>query len=263
MNDDFDDSDLAAGVRRCWGDDRAPADLRYRVATRLAAGRAAARFGQHLRRASAAAAVLAVAGLAGVMAGHRSAGPADMASTTVSTTVLPASLEAELVQTHDQCARGADHQGLPVPQANGYAIAASLRSRLDRPVLVSRPADAGWRFAGASVCPVGRVDSAHLVFRRRDGDTLSIFSLPRSSAPAAADGQQFQAVVRSGSVGHPIVGFVNHGAVYCLVGSGCAADVSVARLADIRRQLQQQVVVADAPTPPVPADGQLIYGTGR
>ena len=38
------------------------------------------------------------------------------------------SLEADLVQTHDLCARGGDHQHLPVPRTNGYAIAATLRS---------------------------------------------------------------------------------------------------------------------------------------
>ncbi len=175
--------------------------------------------------------------------------------TAASAAVLTAAMRDDLVQTHDHCAGRADHQHLPVPRTNGYAIAASLRSQLDRPVLVSRPADPAWRFAGASVCPVGSVRSAHLVFRRRDGDALSLFSLPRSAAATAADGAQFQGETDH----HPIVGFVKHRAVYCLVGSGCAADVSVARLDDMRRQLESQVVVADATPTLSPVGGELIH----
>ena len=261
MEDNRSEDPLAAAVRRCWGGECAPDGLRQRMADRIAADRAARRrwsLGRYATAglAAAAAAVVAVLVGGGLLRLDRS--PAR--PTAGAASVLPAALQLDLVQTHDQCSRaGADHQHLPVPRSNGYAIAASLRSRLDRPVLVARPADAGWQFAGASVCPVGNVRSAHLVFRRTDGDALSLFSLPRSAAPTAADGQQFQGVADR----HPIVGFVKHGAVYCLVGSGCANDVSVGRLSDIRRQLEQQVVVADA-TPPTALPGdQLIYGTGR
>ena len=247
-----DEERLAAAVCRCWADQRCPDALRRRVAGQVAAdGARRRRWWVRPIGLSAAAAVAGLLG-GGLWRLERPASPA-------AAMVLPAALETELVQTHDHCSRaGLDHQHLPVPRSNGYAIAASLRSRLDRPVMVSRPRDPAWQFAGASVCPVGTVRSAHLVFRRSDGDALSLFSLPRSAAPAAADGQQFQAE----SDHHPIVGFVKHGAVYCLVGSGCASDVSVARLTDIRRQLERQVVVADA-APVAPASGELMYGTGR
>ena len=255
MRDERSDGDeLASAVRRCWGDERAPADLRQRVAAQIAAGRADVgrptwRIGRFTGWAAIAAAAAVWVGGGVSHFGHR--------TTPAAPAVLAVGLQDDLVQTHDHCLRSADHQQLPVPRSNGYAIAANLRSQLDRPVMVSHPADAGWRFAGASVCPVGSVRSAHLVFRRTDGDALSLFSLPRSAAPAAADGQQFQ----GSADGHPIVGFVRHKAVYCLVGSGCATDVSVTRLADIRRQLEQQVVVADATTPDLPPGGEMLYGT--
>ena len=259
MEDNRREDPLAAAVCRCWAGERAPDALRQSVADLIAGDRAARRrwaFGRYGSIGlAAAAAVAVVVGGRLMRLGAPTAGP-----TVAAASVLPVGLQSDLVQTHDHCSRGpADHQHLPVPRSNGYAIAASLRSQLDRPVLVGRPADAGWQFAGASVCPVGNVRSAHLVFRRSDGDALSLFSLPRSAAPTAADGQQFQVETDR----HPIVGFVKHRAVYCLVGSGCAADVSVARLADIRRQLEQQVVVADAnPSTAVPG-GELMYGTGR
>ncbi len=243
----MDDNELGSAIRRCWGGERAPADLRQRAADLIAAERSrrsAWRPGSWGLATAAAVAALIGGGLL-----WPARPPAAMAA------VIPVALEADLVQTHDQCSRGGDHQHLPAARSNGYAIAADLRSELDRPVLVGRPADPGWRFAGASVCPVGHVRSAHLVFRRADGDSLSLFSLPRSAAPAAVDGQQFQAEANH----HPIVGFVSHGAVYCLVGSGCATDVSVARLADVRRHLRSQVVVADAATPVVPVDGELMH----
>ncbi len=253
MHDDdfdaeFEDAGLRTAVGRCWAGERAPAALRDRVAAQVAGARhrrpTIARF-RPLGLAAAAAAAVVVGGRL-------------FQATTLpaaSAAVIPVSLEDDLVQTHDHCAGRGDHQHLPVPRTNGYAIAASLRSRLDRPVLVSRPADPAWHFAGASICPVGTVRSAHLVFRRSDGDALSLFSLPRSSAPLAADGTQFQ-----GEAGHhPIVGFVKHGAVYCLVGSGCAADVSVGQLAAVRQQLESQVVVADATPAALPPGGDLIH----
>jgi hypothetical protein len=246
---------LASAVCRCWSHERCPAELRRRLTDRITAGRARSRHRWFIGPAglSAAAAVALLAGGGLFWSGR----PAPSAA--VAATILPVSLESDLIQTHDHCSRGkTNHQNLPVPRSNGYAIAASLRSRLDRPVMVSHPSDPAWQFAGASVCSVGNVKSAHLVFRRSDGDSLSLFSLPRSAAPTAVDGQQFQGESNQ----HPIVGFVKHGAVYCLVGSGCPADVSVARLADIRQQLERQVVVADA-TPVAPVDGELIYGTGR
>jgi hypothetical protein len=259
MDDERHDDPLAAAVCSCWADERAPDALRQRVAELIAGDRATrgrwgvARYGSF---GLAAAAVVAVVVGGALLRLERPPAGASVAAASV----LPVVLQSELVRTHDHCSRGpADHQHLPVPRSNGYAIAASLRSQLDRPVLVGRPADAGWQFAGASVCAVGDVRSAHLMFRRTDGDALSLFSLPRSAAPTAADGQQFQVE----SDRHPIVGFVKHRAVYCLVGSGCAADVSVVRLADIRRQLEQQVVVADASPPTAVPGDELMYGTGR
>jgi hypothetical protein len=258
--DNFRDDELAAAVRRCWGEQCCPADLRDRLAAMKAGGPAPRTFQWRGRVArtlewtmAAAAAVAVVAGLGHLLhvGGPTAIGPP--------AAVVPVSLEAELVQTHDHCGRGADHQRLPVPRTNGYAIAASFRSQLDRPVLVSRRADDGWRFAGASVCPVGDVRSAHLLFRRDDGDTLSIFSLPRSVAPAAVDGQQFQ-----GEVGHHLIlGFVRRRAVYCLVANGCPHDVSAEKLADLRRQLERQVVVADGPNPVVPPGGELMHEAGE
>ena len=248
--DEFDPG-LADAVRRCWAGERSGDDLRRRVAAQVAADRRR-RPVRWLAWGSAAAAVLAMAFGLGLLT-RPAKGPA-VAS------VLSPVTEAALVRTHDQCSRGADHQHLPVPRDNGYAIAAALRSRLDRPVLVSRPADDGWRFGGASVCPVGAVRAAHLVFHRADGDALSVFSLPRSAAPGAADGEQFRAEVG----GHAIVGFVRHGAVYCLVGSGCAADTSVEKLADVRDRMERQTLVADAgPAAGPAADRELIHVAGH
>ena len=253
-----DDEQLGDVVRHCWAAERCPDALRARVAEQLAAGRASRAIARRSvwRRAAwpaAAAVVVAVAFGLGLLKGTRFTPIVAVVSAP-----LPASLETQLIQTHDQCSRGADHQRLPVPRSNGYAIAASLRSRLDRPVLVSQPDDRQWRFAGASVCPVGDVRSAHMVFRRADGDTLSVFSLPRSVAPAASDGQQF----RIEGNGHAVVGFVRHGAVYCLVGSGCPGDVSVAKLDALSRQMQRQVVVGDAATAAAQT-GELIHRADR
>ena len=239
---------LATAARQCWAGERAPDALRQQVAEQLARHRRNVAWWRRANGRAVAAAAAVVVGAFGLGLLHRSAGPTEAVP-------LPVAVEADLVSTHDRCSRAADHQHLPVARGNGYAIAASLRSQLARPVLVSRPTDDQWQFAGASVCAVGGVRAAHLVYRRPDGDTLSVFSLPRSSAPMAADGTEFQAQAD----GHPIAGFVRHRAVYCLVASGCADDVSLPRLADVCREMERHSVVADEPATRLPPGRELIH----
>jgi hypothetical protein len=250
--DEFRDPALKEAVCRCWGCDCASEHLRKRVAAMLAQEDAASgdETLQHRRSnrmnlrvswilwplAAAAAVLVSVSLFDRFRPSHSSP------------LVAPelASLETDLIRTHDHCSKEANHQGLPVPKNDDVAIADLLRERLKQPVLVYRPKDTAWKFRGASVCPVGSTSSGHLVFVKGD-DALSIFSLPKALWPDGKEGSEFSATVQ----GHSIVGFVKDGALFCVVGSGPVGSMSVDELQQMSQRMK-----------PVVAEGPAVEPTG-
>jgi hypothetical protein len=245
-NEEFRDPALKDAVRRCWACDCASEHLRKRVAAMLVEEKSAGssrgpmridRFRSWVLWPLAAAALLVIS--VGVL-NHYGALPGHplLASS------LPASLETDLIRTHDHCCKMENHEGLPVPKTDDVAIANLMREKLNQPVLMFRPTDADWKFKGASICRVGKVESGHLVFAKTDS-ALSIFSLPKTLIPEAKEGSQFAATVD----GHSIVGFVKNGALFFAVGSGSADVVGVDELEKMAQQMKPAVAFAPSNPP--------------
>jgi hypothetical protein len=91
------------------------------------------------------------------------------------------------------------------------------------------------------MCPVGSTPAGHLVFVR-GSDALSIFSLPKSLVPTAAEGAEYAIHTDD----HCIVGFVKDGALFCLVSSGPVGDVSIDQLKQMEPQMQSAVARVNA-----------------
>ena len=158
---------------------------------------------------------------------------------------LPASLQADLVKSHEHCCHAADHHHLNASKDDDVAIAQAMRQRLSRAVLMARPADTGWYFRGAAICPVGDAPAGHLVFAKND-DVVSVFSLPMAAIPNATDGEQFQTTID----GHPIAAFTKDGGLFCLVSSGPLGSLTEKDLAQMRDRMEDRVTTASGSLTP-------------
>ena len=260
----FDDPALKAAVCRVWGAETAPAALRQRVeAMGIGAGTAPAADvtpAQARPRPSAwiwplryprplyalAAALMMVIGFTVAYRmdqppAWRSVSPASTASVNLSPsstlpTVMPASMAERLLAVHNRCAAEGEHNAF-----NGVARTdfATLRSRLEEelgfPVLVG-PIDSGadrWQFRGASVCSVGGIPAAHVVFTRK-GQAVSVFTLPRSTCPQARGGE----VCEDPDPVHPLTVLVRPEVVHCVVGSSANGSLSPQELRAICARLR-------------------------
>jgi hypothetical protein len=254
----FNDPALKAAVKRAWGADCCPAKLRQCVCSLVDDADQPMQMRPWLAWGAAIAAVLA---MAIILSAEYQSPPktavaiADSSSpNTPFADVLPASLQTELIKTHDRCAQKPSHQRLLVSMNNDAAMAAAMRSQLSRAVLVARPSQGNWTFKGAAVCQVASAPTGHLVFSSGDG-ALSIFSLPNSLDPKLKDG----AHVETTKDGHSIAAFAKDGALFCLVSSGTNNGMSVGQLAQMRDHMEGDVTtltVADLPTPAV---AELLY----
>jgi hypothetical protein len=245
----FDDPALKSAVKRAWGNEAAPAELRNRIEQALrqdaiqANGdggptaapdviRVAPSFWRRTLMLSLAAAVLAGLGLFAIQLNKRNA-PVPIASIPVAD--MPADLGAKLVGVHGYCRTVAvgDHHFLKsAPKGDFKAIARALESKLNHPVIAA-PVGNDWDFRGGTICPVGMTRSAHLVFARGDS-FVSIFSLPASAFSASSDAQRFDATLND----HPMAGFANDGALVCVVGSsGKETSLDLSQVKAIRDQL--------------------------
>jgi hypothetical protein len=125
--------------------------------------------------------------------------------------VFPVSLFKGMVATHTARASGAEAS----PDAvKSLADAAKLSQTTNRPVLVADLTKDGWTFDGAAVRAVGQFTAAQLFFTKGNA-AVSVFSLPASAVPNAADNSTYDTVFN----GAPIAGFVKNGGLFCIVGS--------------------------------------------
>jgi hypothetical protein len=230
--DQFDAPDLKTAVRRLYAAERAPEGLTRRVESILRSDQAAApitrmRINPAMFMQWAAAAVIVV-GLSGLIlrANYERAHP-------VGDKTLLA-----MVNTHDGCCReGNPHQRRDIPQNNFVLMGQSLAAKIKEPVLVAADLEGGWDFVGAALCPVNGHLSAHLVYRR-NGQWLSIFSLPASSCEK----------VRLGGFGgekindHMIAGFAQTGGVYCIVGSCPKKDLQLDEIEQLLKKHQGDLI---------------------
>lgn len=255
----FDDPALRSAVRRVWGGESAPPELRSRVESLLEQARAeeqqaadgVIRVAPSLWRSraglgmAAAAAVVLGVGIAAFQM-SRPRGMTVIAQATPA--ALPADLGERLVRRHDICVRNAPHDHhhfTTAPKDDFKAIARGMSGELKHPVVATAMGH-DWDFRGAAVCPVGQTKSAHLVYARGDA-FVSVFSLPASAVSNFPDHQDCDAAL----AGHPVAGFVESGAFYCVVGStGGKTPIDLQQVRAIRDQLRSDVVATrdtDAP----------------
>lgn len=213
MQGDFDDPVLKSAVKRAWGKETAPPQLRARVESALAreVAKSATRAKYDWRRSPlvglAAAAIILIA--AGFIFNFYENAPPGRVKT------LPNDLATEMVDAHDRALAQVSHHNLSgVPVSDLDKVRQTLKEKLGHPVLVASLGD-DWRFEGASITKIGEREGAQLVFTR-GSETVSIVSVSiagREYAPM--DGTDYQQTWN----GHPMAGVTRGGAVHCIIGS--------------------------------------------
>jgi hypothetical protein len=231
--DQFDAPELKSAVKRLYAAERAPAGLRQHIETILRAEPAAARPMRIDRwviwqRAVAALIVLGLSGLI-VRANYERRHP-------VGDETLLA-----MVRTHDFCCKPTNgHRWNSIPQNDFVLMGQNMASRIKEPVLATDIGN-GWTFVGAAMCWVGDKQSAHLVYKR-DGQWLSIFSIPASSCKKVRDGGFGGEQLND----HMIAGFARTGGVYCMVGSCPKKNLQLDEIRQLLKKHQADLV----PPPP-------------
>src|SRR5438045_1511070 len=177
--DQFDSPELKSAVKRLYAAERAPAGLRRRVESILQARESSPRLrisrADVLQWAMAAAILIGLTGLVFEASYERRHPVGDQ-------TLLA------MVKTHDSCCRENNpHRRPGIPQDNFALMGQVLASKIKEPVLAANLEASGWTFVGGANCPVGDHQSAHLVYRR-NGQWLSIFSIPASSCDKVREG---------------------------------------------------------------------------
>ena len=241
-NEQFDDPALKQAIRRAMSATEpsgAPPALRNRIEAMLRQEQALqdARL-SHWRRPMmsmlAAAAVLAIGlGVAYYLLGRDEKAPQFFADA--------------MVVAHDRCAGMTDHhllQGI-ASDADLATIRQALHSKVGHPVLVTELGD-GWKFAGAGVCEISNVPAAHMLFTRGD-ETVSIFSVSagafymNSDSSGSSEGKTYAQIDQN----HEISGFVQGGAIHCLVGYSKSGKLSLSEITKLRERIRNQVAMGE------------------
>lgn len=240
-NSTFDDPSFRSALRKQLGSEKAPASLRSRIVTALdqadANAASAATFSrpspspfrQQLRGLALAASVLIVIGI-GAFIVMRVTAPESRP-----VAVLPKPFAEAMAQRHDTCQTVPDHQLPGRGKDDLRLISKELRAELGFPALVTTLGD-GWTFDGARICKVGETSTAHLLFKR-DGQSLSIFSIPGRAVYATQDGAQYQMTVGE----HQIAGFVLGTTMYCVVGKSAKGDLTLTDMKKISDDLEKRM----------------------
>lgn len=269
----FDDPTLKAAICRVWGGECAPGILRDRIHA-IGIGSAGAPAADITPSASAAqrriggvlrhprvfyAMAACVTMLIGFSLAYRLDQPPAWrmpidSPTSVSLPLpglLPASVAQDIVDVHARCQEDPDHRSHQDIARDDFA---ALRQRLGRelgfPVLLA-PLDAGgapgnhrntdtnnidqrpWEFRGGAICPIDRRPAAHSVFVR-NGQAVSIFSLPRSACPDARGGEE----VEDPNPSRPLTVFVRPDGVHCVIGTSPDGSLSPEQLRVICQRLR-------------------------
>ena len=231
----FDDAALKAAVRRTWGEQRAPENLRRNLAAIALAARPAPPRIRFAPRPLAAAAVLVI-GIGAVVFQLYRLRPA--------TPQLPnhyqlsAALVSELTRRHDADA------DLSAANTDLSKLGQQLSQKLGMKVLSASPG-ADYHFAGASISEIGGQQVAHLLFQR-GSESLSIFSMPASQLPHTSPGSHYDA--SDGK--HMMAGFVQDGGFYCLAASGPNSVRCSGMISGAMQELSSQFPATQCSTQP-------------
>jgi hypothetical protein len=204
LPEEFNDPELKDAVKRAWGGQTAPAELREAVSDALA---------RPARRISAgwmAAAVLMAVGV-GAFVYQRATAMA----------AFPLAIAEPMTQTHDRCCKKNDHHFVPKQFTGQMALTGQwLSGQAHVPVLAVDVGD-GWNYCGAGPCHVGGLASGHLLFKRGTQE-LSIFSIPAVDFQLGGEDQRFAGDFN----GHVMAGFTRGGGLYCVIGRDTQGNMS-------------------------------------
>lgn len=270
-----DDPKLRAAIRRTWGAETAPADLRSRIESLITQQRELAQgpgdvihvapsfwrrpYVRVVGATAAAAVVVLGAALAFQMSRPGSTGEvassaassssvpsslpnlsANTASVTPASAALPADLSNQVVKSHDTCVRvhpDQHHFFKGAPKDNFKLIAERMAARVKYPV-VATTMGGDWNFKGASMCPVGGKSFPHMMYKSGDA-YLSVFSLPASAVPDCPKDYTADATVSD----HPVAAFAADGACYFVVAStGGKTPVDLEQVRALRDQVRGEVI---------------------
>jgi hypothetical protein len=256
MSEDFEsfnDPALRAAVRRAWADERAPAELRQRIAAlapRHAAGLSASRqtepFSLRLRSALYGLAAAAVFVLAVGIVFSELKGGARGPNRAPRAIALPSSSADALFASHDEWVKA---PGRRIPQGTTGDLteaAQELHKRLGFPILAADMP--GWKFEGAAVSKIGNTRSGQLFFDSSDKQFVSVFSLPASFIQGFAPGCDY--CQTNGK--HSMAGFATPSGFYCVVGSSNDGTLTLDNVRNLRDVLRPEM--GDKPvasTPPI------------
>ena len=256
MNPDrFEDPGLKTALKRIYGAERAPAELRERLMRSLAEASPLSPLSQStiftdrpiqpppIRqhfwsfpsfRAAAAVFLVALAGLTWFA---------------VNTSASPIQQDALLamIQTHDHCCGDEhqdDHQLPGVPTTDLALVGRTLGKELNQPVWVPDLSEEGWQLASAAICTVGAKKSSHLIYQKGQ-NKLSVFSMSGQgcSSKDGACGRELQS--------HVIAGLARGGSVHCVVGYCPEGKIKQEDVNKILRDHESELVVASATEPEI------------
>jgi len=250
----FNDPSLRTAVRRVWGDERAPRELRQQIAALCtSSGKRGSRansepFSMRIRStlyglAAAAVFILAV-GIA--FADWSGGGRRPLRAPRV--VALPGNMATNLFARHDADEKAKKHQFAGINQTDFNTMSKELGSQLGFPVLATSLPGNGWRFHGASICTVGKIVTAHLIFDRQGKQYISLFSMPVGEVSGSGPGCDYTEVAQN----HVMAGFATSVGFYCVVGSSSDDSMTVEEVRTIRDELKP-IMVNVAPAP----DSQL------
>jgi hypothetical protein len=231
------DAVLKTALRRALGKPSAPPELRSRIEAMLAAEHRKEQTKRALWRRPAFALISAAAVLLiGLGIAYQLINQGNE---------VPEYFAQAMVQAHEQDAALADHHRLPGVPADAplSTVRAELRKHIGLPVLVAELGE-GWKYEGASLTTVSGVPAAELFFTRGDA-SISIFSVSAAAAyintSTSGDGTTYAQMEN----GHPISGFVQGGAIHCLVGSSKSGKLTLKEVTKLRDKLRGEVATAD------------------
>lgn len=227
MEDDlqeFDDPALKAAIVSAFRHERAPAELRGRMAS-LLSQEANPRYWTRRRILSyalAASVLLYIGGTIYLFLPKREK-------------AVPDWFADAMITTHNNCVSLADHHLLAnIPDNDLVAERKYLRETLGHPALAAM-LDDGWKFKGAGVCQIANVPASHFLFEK-DGDTISIFSVTTALLYSnhLQDGEEYSETRN----GVQIAGFVYGGAIHCLLGESRTRKLTLGGIIAMRDQLR-------------------------
>ena len=236
--DSFNDPALRSAVRRVWGDERAPAELREKLQELFPKPKRAnpgapfreplvLRLRSTLYGLAAAAVFLFAVGLAfqdWVMGQrHSHIAPRVLA--------LPSPVADDLVTQHDLMAKRPGPAGGTAETADAKF---QLESRLRFPVLAMDLAGTDWKFRGAAVRTIHGGKSGQILFDAGGKKFISVFSMPPSTVSGSAPACEYAQVAGT----HPLAGFASNKALYCLVASSTDGSLTLDDIRTIRDSLR-------------------------